>query len=418
MKIVIYTLGCKVNKYESDALLYALYKMGHEVSEKLEYADIYILNTCAVTNEAERKSRQMISKFNDLNPNAKILVCGCASEKNAEQFSKLKNVSYVIGTYNKLSLISNLESSGINIEKDKTKYESCYQTRATMAKAYVKIQDGCNNFCSYCIIPYLRGRSRSRDVLSIVTEIDELSRQVKEIVLTGINITDFKIDGEMALDSLLMDLIPYKEAVRFRLGSLEQAIIDEKFIKAMVAINLCPHFHLSLQSGSNAVLKRMNRHYTTKDFMKSIKLLRKYFKNPAITTDIIVGFPEETDREFKQTVRFIKKVKFFNLHIFPYSNRTGTVASKKTQIDGNIKRKRVKILEKLNQKLNRKYINKSKKYEYNLLIEEYDGEYFIGHTENYIKCYIKGNYVPNDMVPIKIKNVFKDGALVEEIVRN
>lgn len=411
MKIVIYTLGCKVNKYESDALLYALSKLGHQVSEKLEYADIYILNTCAVTNEAERKSRQMISKFKELNPNSKILVCGCASEKNAEQFKNLPNVTYVIGTYNKLSLISNLDSNGVNIEKSKTIYESNYKTTTQNARAYVKIQDGCNNFCTYCIIPYLRGRSRSRDVFSIITEIDELAGQVKEIVLTGINLTDFKIDDELAIDKLLIDLVPYTDRVRFRLGSLEQAIVEQKFIDAMKQVNLCPHFHLSLQSGSDSVLKRMNRHYRAKEFMNSIKLLRKNFVNPAITTDVIVGFPEETDKEFKQTVRFIKKAKFFNLHIFPYSNRTGTVASKLPQIDGNIKRKRVKILEKLNKKLNNNYIKKSRKYEYNLLVEEYDGEYFVGHTENYIKCYIKGDYVPGEIVKIKITKPFKDGAL-------
>lgn len=410
MKIVVYTLGCKVNQYESDGLIYSLKSLGHDVYSEIVPADIYILNTCAVTNEAEKKSRQTISKFKSSNPNAKIFVCGCASQKNASQFLAIDGVQLVKGTANKFSLIDAFNKSGIELDELPLSYNEEYISKPTKTRAHVKIQDGCNNFCSYCIIPYVRGRSRSRDVLSIIQEVDSLAKQVKEIVITGIDITDYKIDGNRALATLIEKLEPYKN-VRFRLGSLEQGLIDESFLIAMKKANICPHFHLSLQSGSNSVLKRMNRKYTTKQFLNSIKLIRKHFKDACITTDVIVGFPQETNREFKQTLRFVKKVGFYNIHIFPYSMRSGTVAERMQQVDGKIKKQRAKKLAKINQKLNKKYIKKTKKYIHKVLVEEFDGQYYIGHTENYIKCYIPATCKLNEFVDIKIKKPFKDGAI-------
>lgn len=410
MKIVVYTLGCKVNQYESDGLIHSLKSQGHEVFNEIVPADVYILNTCAVTNEAEKKSRQTISKFKSHNPNAKIYVCGCASQKNAKQFQDIDGVVLVKGTANKLSLLDEFDNSGVIVDELPLTYNEEYYVEPVKTRAYIKIQDGCNNFCTYCIIPYLRGRSRSRDLISILKEVDELSKVVKEIVITGIDITDYRIDGKRAISKLIEQLKPYKD-VRFRLGSLEQGLIDENFLLAMKQANICPHFHLSLQSGSDTVLKRMNRKYTCKQFLHSVKLINKHFKDACITTDVIVGFPQETDKEFNETLKFVQKCGFYNIHIFPYSKRSGTVAEKMPQVDGNVKRERVKQLSEINQKLNEKYIKKTRKYPHEVLVEEYDGEYFIGHTENYVKCYIKEPCEIDSFVKVKIIKPFKDGAI-------
>lgn len=414
MKIVVYTLGCKVNQYESEGLMFSLKSLGNEVFSEIVPADVYILNSCAVTNEAEKKSRQTIAKFKACNPNAKIYVCGCASQKNSKQFNDIDGVVYVKGTANKLSLIDDFNKTGVDIDDLPITYNEEFKVEPTKTRAYIKIQDGCNNFCSYCVIPYLRGRSRSRDLMSILKEVDELSKYVKEIVITGIDITDYKIDGERAFSKLIEMLEPYKN-IRFRLGSLEQGLIDENFINAMKNSNICPHFHLSLQSGSDTVLKRMNRKYTTKQYLKSIKLINKNFKNPSITTDVIVGFPQETDKEFEETLRFVKKAGFYNIHIFPYSKRSGTLAEKMPQVDGNIKKERVKKLSLINEKLNEKFIKKAKRFHHQILVEEFDGEYYIGYTENYIKCYIIEKCEINEFVNVKIKQKFKDGALAIKI---
>ncbi len=410
MKIVVYTLGCKVNQYESESLMFVLGQSGHEVFSHLTYADLYIINTCAVTNEAEKKSRQAIAKCKALNPNAKIIVCGCASEKNAKQFRDIENVTYITGVANKLDVAFNLNSNATQIYKHTDEYDDNYTSVPTKTRAYVKIQDGCNNFCSYCIIPYLRGRSRSRNIISILNEINQLSKTVKEIVITGIDVSDYKIDNKKALNVLIEKLKPYKN-IRFRLSSLEQGVIDQSLIDAFKDVNICPHFHLSLQSGCNSVLKRMNRKYRTKDYLKTVKLLRKNFDNPNISTDIIVGFPEETEEEFKETYNFAKKVGFANIHIFPYSKRSGTVAERYKQVDGNVKKKRVKKLENLNKKLNKKYIKKSKHGYHKVLIEENEDGFYIGHSENYIKCYIPEKVEINSFVTVKIEKPYKDGAL-------
>ncbi len=414
MRIVVYTLGCKVNQYESESMMSMLERMGHTVFSHLDIADVYIINTCAVTNEAEKKSRQTIAKCKALNPNARIMICGCASEKNANQFENIDGVTFVKGVANKQEMVNSLNENGVKIDKNPLEYDDTYVAEPTKTRAYIKIQDGCNNFCSYCIIPYLRGRSRSRNIVSILNEVDKLSKQVKEIIITGIDVSDYKIDGEKSLPFLLEKLEPYQD-IRFRLSSLEQGIADQKLMDACKKINMCPHFHLSLQSGCDTVLKRMNRKYLTKDYLKTVKLIRKNFENPNISTDIIVGFPGETDKEFKQTYNFAKKVKFANIHIFPYSLRSGTVAEKMPQVDGNVKKLRVKKLEKLNAKLNKAYIKKSKKQVLTVLVEEKVDNYFVGHTENYIKCYINDNVEIDSFVEVKIEEPYKDGALAKVV---
>ncbi len=416
MKIAVLTLGCKVNKYESESMMLALKEQGHEVFSHLTFADAYIINTCAVTNEAERKSRQMVSRCLAINNNAKVYICGCASQNNAVQFEKLKNVVAVYGTAKKMALVENLQTKGVHVSKLPITYEDIYKAYPTQIRAYVKIQDGCNNFCSYCLIPYLRGRSRSRNIVSILNEVESLSHKVKEIVLTGIDVSDYKIEGKKALNVLVDKLAPYHN-VRFRLSSLEQGVVDEELIFALKNANFCPHFHLSLQSGCDSVLKRMNRKYSTKDYIKTVKLIRKYYKNANISTDIIVGFGGETKSEFRKTMNFAKKVKFSNIHIFPYSVRQGTVAQKQKylEVDKKTKKSREKKLQKLNKKLNKKYINKFKNKVLNVLIEEKIGEYYVGYSENYIRCYIKDNVNINEIEKVKLLSTFEDGALCKKL---
>ena len=416
MKVSVMTLGCKVNKYESDSIIYKLNLKGFETTDKLEFADVYLINTCAVTQEAEKKSRQMIARCRKFNKNAKIIILGCASQNNLQQFVE-KNVEYIIGVANKIHACDIIENIA---KRDKLKvaneifelpshYEDDMRAFTSRVRAYIKIQDGCNNFCTYCIIPYLRGRSRSREIFSIIDEVSSLDDEIKEIVLTGIDVADYRIDGKHSLALLLKELDTFQK--RLRLSSFEEGIIDEEFLKSLAGLdNFCPHFHLSLQSGSDSVLKRMNRHYSTAQFLNSINLIRKYFPSSAITTDVIVGFPEETEEEFNETVEFIKKANFARLHVFKYSNRTGTVASKMFKdCSPQVKENRSQILLKLSEELHRKFISQNK--EGKVLIEEKEGDYLVGYTENYIKCYIKSDKVSiNQIVKVKIKKPYLDGA--------
>lgn len=407
MKISILTLGCKVNKYESDVLMNMFSKRGFEVTDQLEKADIYVINTCAVTNEAERKSRQMIARCKKFNPNAQIYVCGCASEHNPNQF--LKNAVAIKGTINKEELVD-LKLKGIKIDSQPPEYISHDYSYQPRIRAYIKVQDGCNNFCSYCLIPYLRGRSRSRDLQDILNEVKQLSDDVKEVVLTGINLSDFKIDGKLGLIRLLQELDIFDK--RLRLSSMEECIVDEEFLKSLKKLkNFCPHFHLSLQSGCDNVLKRMNRRYSANDFLKACKLIRKYFPNAGITTDVIVGFPGETEEEFTQTKNFLNKVKFSGLHIFSYSRRDKTVASKMIDLDGEIKKNRSMILQSLDKKLREDFINSNKQVK--VLVEEKKGGFFVGFSENYIKCYLKGNLKVGEIYLANILSPFEDGAIAE-----
>ena len=426
MKICVMTLGCKVNKYESDALIYNLKLKGYQATDKFESADVYVINTCAVTAEAERKSRQMIARCKKYNENAKFFICGCASQKNSGQFLE-KDATFVSGVAGKKKISEYIDKLAkhdrrLLKKRDRTEklpkdYEDDLFAEQSRTRAYIKIQDGCDNFCSYCIIPYLRGRSRSRAIFSIINEVSKLSKDIKEVVLTGINVTDYKIDGKPSLLSLLTELDTF--GLRLRLSSMEDSLISEEFVEGLSRLdNFCPHFHLSLQSGSDSVLKRMNRHYTTKMFKQSVDLIRKYFPLAGITTDIIVGFPNESDEEFRQTYEFTKEVGFSQLHIFPYSNREGTVASKLYRdLPKSIKQKRFEELDKLNSQLKLDFIKKNKTG--SVLIEEQIDGYYVGYTKNYIRCYIPANDkkasdgIIDGIVEVKIKEPFRDGALAK-----
>ena len=419
MKVCVMTLGCKVNKYESDSLMQELYSLGFETTDKLEPADFYVVNTCAVTNEAEKKSRQMMARCKKYNENAKFFICGCASQKNREQFLE-RGAYYVCGTSGKRNIVEIIEKLAKNDEKSvkidqnsnilPEKYENMNFALQTRTRAFIKIQDGCNNFCTYCIIPYLRGRSRSRELSSILRECESLGDGVKEIVLTGINVTDFQVDGKNGLLLLLQELD--KLGKRIRLSSIEDTLVDEEFVSGLAKLkNFCPHFHLSLQSGSDGVLKRMNRHYKAEDFAKSVELIRKHFPLPAITTDVIVGFPQETDEEFSETLKFVKKVNFSALHIFQFSMREGTAAQKLYKdLSPQIKQKRSEMLEEVNKKLKNDFIASCDSGE--VLVEEKEGKFFVGHTKNYIKCFIESEKeLTGKVVKVKIEKPFEDGAL-------
>lgn len=410
MKISCLNLGCKVNQYEIDSIINSLQSTEYEVTNKLEKADIYIVNTCAVTSEAEKKSRQMIARIRKLNDKAKIYVMGCASEHNAKQFLDLDNVQLVIGTVGKGQMPNMLDKSGDLSKPLNLVYEDDLFTKNVRTRAYLKIQDGCNNFCTYCLIPYVRGRSRSRALNSIVKEAESLATTCDEIVLTGINMSDYRIDGELALPTLIRALkhIP----ARIRISSLEANIVTADFLSSLKELkNFCPHFHLSLQSGSDNVLKTMNRHYTTQTYLEKVQLIRQYFDNPAITTDIIVGFPTETEQDFLDELDFVKQVNFSDVHFFAYSRRPGTVAARFEQLNGKVIKQRESRLKQLVTAQKQAYINSCLNTTHKVLVEELvQGEY-TGFTKNYLRVYLDSpSNIINKVVQVKLVEPYKDGV--------
>lgn len=387
MKISIYNLGCKVNKYECDGMLKSLKDKGYEVTEDLVCADLYILNTCAVTNEAERKSRQCISRCLRLNPNAKIVVCGCASQHDPSQFADKKNVTYVIGTADKDKLIDNLESSGVLIRPIPTEYEDGFAPEVVRTRAYVKIQDGCDNYCSYCLIPYVRGRSRSRKIDSVVYECERLSAICKEIIITGIDISSYGKNIGSSLTELMGRLNNVN--CRIRLGSLEVNVIDENLLSSLKSLKkFCPQFHLSLQSGEDGVLKKMNRHYTTAQYLEKVNLIRKYFPDAAITTDLICGFPTEDDESFDKTLKFMDEVGFAQVHVFGYSQRGGTAASRYKLLSPDTVKSRVARAIKSAEMSKEKYLQKFIGKTLEVLSEDIENGYLRGYSQEYVKCYL------------------------------
>lgn len=413
MKVCIITLGCKVNEYESLSMTSQLIQAGYSVTNKLEVADIYIINSCAVTNMAERKSRQMIAKVRKLNENAKIIIAGCASEHNSEQFKAYPNVYSIIGNAEKNNIVKYLETSIL----DKPINLSCEYTNLpyaskSKARQYIKIQDGCNNFCSYCIIPYTRGRSRSRDMQDILTEIKQTT--TNEIVLTGINVSDYKQNGKLALIDLLEEVD--KLNIRFRLSSIECVVmLDDDFLNRLAKLkNFCPFFHLSLQSACNQTLKRMNRHYTIEEYIDICYKIKKIFPSACISTDIIVGFKGETDEEFETTIENIAKTPFSFMHIFPYSVRKGTNAEK---LGGDVVTSVIKAREKrlalYNKKIKERFIKENLKLKHKVLVEEFDGEYSLGYTENYIYCYIPKKLKEGKIVTVTGVQPYKNGMIAK-----
>lgn len=406
MKVVVFTLGCKVNSCESQALLRGFSDLGFEVSEELEFADVYVINTCAVTNEAEKKSRQAVARVKKFNKNAKIIVAGCASERFPESFLDKDGVSLVFGTSSKEKILQLFNENGLKLQEPELNYHELPTPKTDKRRAYIKIQDGCNNFCSYCIIPYLRGRSRSRSPLSIKDEI--LLLNPKEAVLTAINLSSYNYNG-LTIIELINELKDVNS--RIRLGSLEENVITEEFLISLKGLkDFAPHFHLSLQSGSNKILKDMRRRYTTDDFLHSVELIRKHFINPSITTDVIVGYPTETDKDFNESIEFIKKVGFSDIHAFCYSKRQGTLASKLKDLPSCVKKQRLNELLKIKNNLKSAFISKNIQTIQSVVIEEYKDGYSIGYTGNYIKIYIKSK-LEMEKYDVTVTEEFLDGAL-------
>lgn len=408
-KVSIINLGCKVNQYESDKIAGILANSGFCVEFGLRPADIYVLNTCAVTNEGERKSRNMLTKLVKLNPNAQIYVCGCASQNNATNFEKNGNVKYVIGTQ----------------DKDRIAYQICQDNDmacrytsgqiSARTRGVLKCQDGCNNFCSYCLIPYLRGRETSRPLAELMQELDQMQKDnIKEVVLTGINLSSYGSD--LADNVSFIDLAKMFEnrPMRYRFSSLEVGVVTKELIAYLATQpNFCDHFHLSMQSGCNHTLKKMNRHYTKEEYLQKVALIREYFPNASITTDVIVGFPTEEETHFEETYQTCKQANFAEMHIFEYSKRAGTVAEKFKNVATSTKDRAVKLAQ-LNAQNKLKYIQQNIGKTFDVIIENKKVDYFVGHTPNYILCYLKGDYHSNDLVSVTLTAPFLDGALAEE----
>ena len=422
-KVALHNLGCKVNAYETEAMQELLEKEGYEIVPFKEGADIYIINTCAVTNMADRKSRQMLHRAKKMNPNAIVVAAGCYVQAKSESKETDESIDIIIGNNKKQDLISILKEyqekhDGIQkeiIDINHTKeYEELHLSKtAEHTRAYLKVQDGCNQFCTYCIIPYARGRVRSREKENVVAEVKQLvANGYQEVVLTGIHLSSYGVDlqGEDLL-SLILAVNEIEGLKRIRLGSLEPRIITEEFAKTISGLEkICPHFHLSLQSGCNGTLKRMNRRYTAEEYFEKCELLRKYFDNPALTTDVIVGFPGETEEEFEESRAFVEKVNFYETHIFKYSRREGTKAAvMENQVPEQIKTKRSNILLELDERKRKEYEEKFIGKTVEVLMEEEvekEGKcYQTGHTKEYIKVALKGDEnMQNQLVKIKIDN--------------
>ena len=414
MKAVVYTLGCKVNDVESGSIIRGLEELGYDVSREMEEADLYVINTCAVTAEAERKSRQTVGKAIKCNPQAKIIVCGCASEKSPASFLEKGGTMYAVtGAKRKNKVLEIVQAGlpencrGVQIEEEKV-YEEMPLPECLKTRNFVKIQDGCNRFCSYCIIPYLRGRSRSRLLENAANEI--LSSDAQETVVTGIDVSEYKDGKGRDLTDLMLAI---KDAeTRIRLGSLEVSLITPRFLEALKQVkHFAPQFHLSLQSGSDAVLKSMNRHYTRAEYLKKCQMIYDTFPNASITTDIIVGFPTETEEDFLDSLSIVEEAGFAQVHAFPYSPREGTNAYKRyKELPFALKKERVdRLLEKASME-KKKYLEKFVQKELELVPENTFDGYTEGYSENYIRVYVKGE-LPKRPTQVCVDGLFKDGVL-------
>lgn len=452
--VAFHTLGCKVNTYETEAMQQLMESAGYRCVEFGERADVYIVNTCSVTNIADRKSRQMLHRARKMNEDAIVVAAGCYVESAKNKIDEDLSIDIIVGNNNKNDIVNIINEYLqdkiknkfiIDINKE-TEYEEFNISKINdHTRAFIKVQDGCNQFCSYCIIPFTRGRVRSRKMENIIDEVKSLSASgYKEIVLTGIHLSSYGVDfldesynkrmekltqteesdeefvTKNELLCLIENIANIEGIERVRIGSLEPRIIQENFIKSLSKIDkFCPHFHLSLQSGCDKTLKSMNRKYTADEFYEGVKLIRKYFASPAITTDIIVGFPGETKKDFEESKTFVEKVKFYETHIFPYSIREGTKAANMPQVDGNEKVRRANILNEINLKNQKEFRALRIGKEDELLCEEIfikDGiGYFTGYTKEYVKvAVLNSDLKTNDIVSGRIVDFLTDDILLLE----
>ena len=425
-KAALHNLGCKVNAYETEAMQEMLEKAGYEIVPFKEGADIYIINTCTVTNIADRKSRQMLHRARKMNPDAIVVAAGCYVQAQAEKQEIDPCIDIVLGNNRKKDLITVLEEYQKNKAEDTCleevedisrtrEYEPLSLTRpGDHTRAYIKVQDGCNQFCTYCIIPYARGRVRSRTVEDVIREVRSLAENgYREVVLTGIHLSSYGIDfdGERHLLELIRAVHEVDGISRIRLGSLEPGIVTEEFAEVIAALpKMCPHFHLSLQIGCDATLKRMNRRYTSGEYYEKCQILRKYFDHPALTTDVIVGFPGETEEEFRQSMEFVDKVDFYETHIFKYSKREGTKAAvMEGQVSEQVKARRSALMISLGEKKRKAYEESFVGKEVEVLVEEpavIEGRTVqTGHTKEYIKIALEQEEdLRNQIVKVRVDN--------------
>lgn len=420
------TLGCKVNTYETEAVEELLKSHGYEIGSFENYADIYVINTCTVTAMSDKKSRQMIRRTKKMNPDAIVVVMGCYSQKSPKEILEIEEVNLVLGTSNRKAILKEIEnivpSDKKVVVEDIMKIRDFEELEISevrdRARALVKIQDGCDRFCSYCIIPYTRGPVRSRQLESIVDEVQRIvGNGYKEIVLTGIHVASYGKDlGEKSLIDVIEEISKIEVLKRIRTSSVEPIIITKEFMDRLSKIEkFCPHFHLSLQSGSDTVLKRMNRRYTSDEYREAVNLIREVFPLAAITTDVIVGFPEETDEEFNQTYEFLKEIELYETHVFKYSPREGTKAAQmKDQVDPAEKNRRSDILLELNKVNKRNFEQKHIGKTVGVLVETIENGFAVGHTQNYIKVGIKAESgIINDIIVAEITDISEHFVLAQ-----
>lgn len=429
--VAFYTLGCKVNQYETNAMEQQFIQNNYKIVDNTEKADIYVINTCTVTNMADRKSRQMLRRVKEINQSAVIVVCGCYAQVAKTELEQIPEVDIILGINEKNKIVQIVEEylasknniiEVADVSKQKEFLDFGDVTYTEKNRAVIKVQDGCNMFCSYCLIPYARGRIRSRKIENVVSEIKKIAKQgIKEVVITGIHVASYGKDfenGNIRLINLLEEINKIEGIARIRLSSLEPTIVDEEFAQRLSKLEkICDHFHLSLQSGCDATLKRMNRKYTTARYKEATEILRKFYPNANFTTDVIVGFPGETDEEFNQTYKFLKEIEFYKMHIFKYSPRKGTVAEKlPNQVDGNIKEERSKKLIELSNNMqnekNSQYIGKTVK----VLFEEYENGYYKGHTTNYMVVKVKEKEQDGFIDNIKDIEIIGNDTQTEELI--
>lgn len=427
-RVALITLGCKVNQYETNAIAQKFIEKGYTIVENGQKADIYVINTCTVTNMSDRKSRQILRRVKEYNKQAIVIACGCYAQVSKKELEKIPEIDIVLGNNEKAQIITYVEEFTENHIKQ-NKINDIMNTKefvdfgditfSEKTRAVIKIQDGCDRFCSYCIIPYARGRVRSRKPKNIISEISKIAEKgIKEVVITGIHIASYGKDFKenYKLIDLLEEINKIQGIQRIRLGSIEPLLITEQFIERLKKLEkICHHFHLSLQSGCNETLKRMNRKYTIEEFMEIVKILRNTYKDVNLTTDIIVGFPGETDEEFSTTYEFLQKIKFYKMHIFKYSPRKGTkAATMEKQINGEIKERRSKKLIELSNKNQLEYNNQYIEKQVEVLFEEEKDGKYEGHTQNYIKVYCKTKEkLDNKIKIVKCKTSKEDHIIAE-----
>lgn len=428
MKVAFYALGCKVNQYEIDCYAKKFHEKGWETGSFSEICDAYVINTCAITNIGERKSRQIIRRARKLNPDAIIAVTGCYAQTKAEEVKKMSEVDVVLGTANRALICEMVEAklrgedtdNLTDIMKQRLYEELECEGKSERTRAYIKIQDGCDNFCSYCIVPYARGPVRSRNMENIVREAERLSEKgFREVVLTGISVASYGKDlkdGE-SLKNVIEEVCRVEGIERVRLSSISPQIFDDEFISFIAGERkMCRHFHISLQSGSSSVLKRMNRKYTAEEYLDTISRIRNKMPDAGITTDIICGFPEETEEEFQETVEFVQKARFLKVHVFPYSERSGTVAAQMPQLPHSVREERAARLGRITEEIAEDVENSFLGQAFEVLFEKSQGGTLEGLAGNYLRIYCEGtSELEGEIRKVKITGR-KDGKLTGKLI--